>query len=343
MRRLIVVVMILTLVVFATSRPVSAAERPKTKIRLLTTAMGTGAYFLAFKLAEIVNKKSTWLQLEPVEAGGSAANIQMVMRDPSIKKTTIINSTNLSTDFARRALPPFTKSYKEVMGTDLQVAFGQYNMLCPFITTDPKMRTINDLAGKKAVLASKGMAAGYVNQYILEKHGLWSKIKPQYMDYAPSANALRDGLVDAVVAMVTLSKSGEYSVIGAFTELLATKDVYLVHGGDASIMEQVGKEKGIEVVPVHMSGKFDNRPIPTPMTTFYQGVAWVVDETVDEAVVYEVTKLLYENIDEIRAVHPSMNVMTRAVLANVSSEANFHRGARKFFKEAGVKIGFHGL
>jgi TRAP transporter TAXI family solute receptor len=343
MKRMLYWFLIIGLITLPAFQTAFSAEHPKVKIRIITSPMGTGAYFLGFKLAEIVNKKHPWLQLEAVEGMGSATNVQMLMKDPSMKKSAIINSTNLSADFARRALPPFKKTYKEVMGTHLQVAFGQYNMLCPFITTNPKIRTINDLVDKKVVMVSKGMAAGYVNQYILEKHGLWNKVKPQYMDYRPSANALQDGLVDAVVAMVTVLRPGEYSVIGAFTELLATKNVYLVHGGDAKTMYQVGEDKGIEITPVDLKGKFDDRDIPQPMTTFYQGVAWVVDETMDEEIVYEVTKMLYENIEEVRAVHPSMKVMTREMLANVSSEANFHKGAKKFFKEVGLKVGFQGL
>lgn len=334
---------VVALVLLFKAPMVFSTEHPQVKIRIITSPMGTGAYFLGFKLAEIVNKSHPWLRLEPVEGMGSATNIQMVMREPAMKKNTIINSTNLSADFASQALPPFTKPYQEVMGTRLQVAFGQYNMLCPFITTDPKIKTIQDLAGKKVVLSSKGMAAGYVNQYILEKHGLWEKVKPQYMGYAPSANALKDGLVDAVVAMVTLQRPGEYSVIGAFTELLANKDVFLVHGGDEKSMLQVAKDKGIEVVPVNLSGKFDERAISQPMTTFYQGVAWVVDETMDEEVIYEVNKVFYEHLDEIRAVHPSMNVMTKASQSNVSSDGNFHKGAKKFYKEVGMKVGFQGF
>jgi TRAP transporter TAXI family solute receptor len=319
------------------------AQHPKVKVRIVTAPMGTGAYFLGFKLAEIINKKHPWLQMEAVEGMGSATNIQMLMKDPSTKKNTIYNSTNLSADFARQALPPFTKKYAEVMGSKLQVAFGQYNMLCPFITLDPKIKTINDLVGKKVVMVSKGMAAGYVNQYILEKHGLWNKVKPQYMGYKPSADALKDGLVDAVVCMVTVQRPGEYSAIGAFTELLATKDVYIVHGGDAKTMLEVGKEKGLEITPVNLSGNFDDKILPQPMTTFYQGVAWVVDESMDEEIVYEAAKMLYQNVEEIRTVHPSMRTMTAEGLANISSEADFHRGAARFFKEVGLKLGFHGM
>jgi len=321
----------------------NSTEREKVTIRLVSSPMGTGAYFLAFKLADIINKKHPWIKIEAVEGMGSAANLQMLMKDPKTKKNTIFNSTNLSYSFALQALPPFTKRYKEVMGTNLQIAFGQYNMLCPFITLDPKIRSINNLVGKRVVMASKGMAAGYINQYILERHGLWDKVKPQYMDYKPSADALRDGLVDAVVCMVTVEKPGEYSVIGAFTELLATKDVYLVHGGDPKYMLEVEKEKGVDVIPVNLVGKFDGREIPQPTTTFYQGVAWVVDETMDEEIVYEITKMLYQHVEEIRAVHPSMKAMTPKDLANVSKEENFHKGSKKFFKEIGIKIGFQGM
>lgn len=343
MKKVLLVLVLVGLIVGFTGQNIVYAQHPKVKIRLLTSPMGTGAYFLGFKLAEIVNKKHPWLQLETVEGSGSATNVQMLMKDPSMRKTTIFNSTNFSADFARQGLPPFTKKYKDVMGTNLQVAFGQYNMLNPFITLDPNIKSLNDLTGKKVVMASRGMAGGYVNQYILEKAGLLKNIKPQYMDYKPSANALQDGLVDAVVCALTVLRPGEYSVIGAFTELLATKKTYLVHGGDAKTMLEVAREKGIEVTPVNLRGKFDGRDIPQPMTTFYQGVAWVVDEQIDEEIVYEVTKMLYENVEEIRAVHPSMATMTAKELANVSTEANFHKGAVKFFKEMKLKIGFQGM
>lgn len=318
-------------------------EHPKVTVQIITSPMGTGAYYLGFKLAEIINKKHPWLKMEAVEGMGSATNIKMIMEDPSRRKNTVFNSTNLSAGFARQALPPFKKKYKEVLGSNLQVIFGQYNMLCPFITLDPNIKTINDLVGKKVIMASKGMAAGYINRYILEKYGLWDKVKPQYMGYKPSATALGDRLVDAVVCMVTIPKPRVYSVIGAFTELLATKDVYLVHGGDKKTMLAVGREKGIEVVPVDLSGKFDGKDVPQPMTTFYQGVQWCVDETMDEEIVYEVAKMLYENCEEIRAVHPSMKAMTADKLANISTEENFHRGSKKFFKKVGLRIGFHGI
>jgi len=69
----------------------NSTEREKVTIRLVSSTMGTGAYFLAFKLADIINKKHPWIKIEAVEGMGSAANLQMLMKDHKTKKNTIFN------------------------------------------------------------------------------------------------------------------------------------------------------------------------------------------------------------------------------------------------------------
>jgi TRAP transporter TAXI family solute receptor len=321
----------------------NAEQHPKFKVQILTTPMGAGAYYVGFKWAEIVNRKRFWLEAEAIEGMSSTTNIKLIMKEPERRKNTIFNSNNISASFARNALPPFTKKYQDVLGSQLQAISGQYSLLCPFITLDPSIKTVHDLVGKRVVMGPKGMVAGLVNRYILEQQGLWDKVKPQYMGFKPSATALGDGLVDAIVALVTVAGPGKYSVNPAFAELTTTKTVHLVHGGDPKIMLKAGERRGIEITPVNLSGEFQGRRIPQPMNTFYLGVEWCVDETMDEEVVYEMTKLLYENIDEIKKVHPSLKVVTKESLPNVSLEKYFHRGARRFYNEVGLKVGFQGL
>jgi len=312
-------------------------------IRIVSSPMGTGSYFFAFKLAEIINKKHSWVKVEAVEGMGAVANIKWLIKNPSAKKNTILNATHLAYDFSKKGLQPFEKGYKEIMGSELKIIFGQYNMFHTFITLDPKIKTINDLIGKRVALPSRAQPSGYVQEWLLKKYGIWEKIKPQFLDFKPGATTLSDGLVDACNCNILLEKPGEYSAIAAFAELLATKNVFLIDSGDPKYLLDLGKEKGIEIVPVNLIGRFNKKEIPQPMTTFYHGVAWVVDESMDEDVIYEVTKMLCKNIEEIRAVHPSMKSMTIKDLANISKEENFHNGAKKFFKEVGLEIGFKGI
>jgi TRAP transporter TAXI family solute receptor len=328
---------------FLCGETANAQGHRKFKVQILTTPMGAGAYYVGFKWAEIVNKKHSWLEVEAIEGMSSTTNIKLIMKEPARRKNTIFNSNNISASFARHGHPPFTTKYQEVLGSKLQAISGQYSLLCPFITLDPNIKTVHDLAGKKVVMGPKGMVAGLVNRYILEQNGLWDEVKPQYMGFKPSASALGDGLVDAIVALVTVGGPGKYSVNPAFAELTTTKTVHLVHGGDPKIMLSAGEKRGIEITPVNLSGEFQGRKIPQPMSTFYLGVQWCVDETMDEEVVYEMVKLLYENIDEIKKVHPSLKVVTGASLPNVTVEKHFHRGAKRFYNEAGLKIGFQGL
>lgn len=56
---------------------------------------------------------------------------------------------------------------------------------------------------------------------------------------------------------------------------------------------------------------------------------------VSEAVVYALTREIFENIDAFRQQHPAFHDLTPEGMLNGMS-APFHPGARKYFKEAGL-------
>jgi uncharacterized protein len=66
---------------------------------------------------------------------------------------------------------------------------------------------------------------------------------------------------------------------------------------------------------------------------------WAADQELDAAVVYEITKIIYEHIDELNASYPS-SLMTRKQLAALRLPRElFHPGALKFYEEVGVPVG----
>ena len=61
----------------------------------------------------------------------------------------------------------------------------------------------------------------------------------------------------------------------------------------------------------------------------------MIDAGMDEAQVYKITKAIFENIDNVRAGHPSAKGFNLED-ATKGSTVPFHPGAIKYFKERGV-------
>jgi TRAP-type uncharacterized transport system substrate-binding protein len=61
----------------------------------------------------------------------------------------------------------------------------------------------------------------------------------------------------------------------------------------------------------------------------------------DQEVVYEVCRVIYENSSRFGQVHAVGKGMTKDRLAAIPvfTESDFHPGAVKFYKEHGIKIG----
>jgi TRAP transporter TAXI family solute receptor len=56
---------------------------------------------------------------------------------------------------------------------------------------------------------------------------------------------------------------------------------------------------------------------------------------VPEDMIYAITKEVFENVDELRKLHPALTVLTRENMLQGLS-APLHPGAEKYFKEAGL-------
>ncbi len=325
--------------------PAPKPEHERVMIRLLTSPMGISAYYWAFKFADEVNKSHPWLRIEVTEGLGTMSQCLEMMNNPKLGETTLWNSVTPTTQFARTATTPFKQTYNEMTGSKVLTAFAQFNMFLSLLTTDPDIKTIHDLVGKKVVLAQKGMSASYLIEKILEKNGILDKIKLQYMGYKPSADALRDGLADATVFYAfPTTEPNAYTPGASWHELFSMRRVYVVSLGDPEVMKQLVKE-GVPVEPIVISDGtvLGQESFQEPVTVYFQGSHWIVDAIMDDELVYEVAKLNYETLDVVKQVHPSLKALLKEQVANVDREELFHPGAIKFYKEQGIPIGFTGL
>ena len=71
------------------------------------------------------------------------------------------------------------------------------------------------------------------------------------------------------------------------------------------------------------------------MTTFGVMATFVTSAAVSEQIVYEVTRAVFENLDDFRRLHPAFaNLDPKQMITNAIS-APLHPGAVKYYKEKG--------
>jgi len=72
-----------------------------------------------------------------------------------------------------------------------------------------------------------------------------------------------------------------------------------------------------------------------PINIFYTTNVVVINKDLDADVVYRITKEMFQNIDKIRASHPSVKDLD-AASAVQGLPIPYHPGALRYFKEKGL-------
>ncbi len=97
------------------------------------------------------------------------------------------------------------------------------------VTTNPSIKTVADLAGKAVSIGAPGSGVYFNAIDVLGAYGLTENdIKPTYQSFGDSADALKNGQIDAAFIVAGAPTT-------AVTDLATTKDTYLVSLDDEHI------------------------------------------------------------------------------------------------------------
>ena len=166
-------------------------------------------------------------------------------------------------------------------------------------------------------------------QELIRAHGLDEKdYKVMTLTGSEAANALKDGNVDVFAF-------GGPVPVSYVTDLATQRKIYAV---------PVDKAKAEEFINEYPGYYLDNFPATYPNQAntsdplgVYWKQYWVARADVDEQIVYEVTKALFERIDDLHQAHSSAKTVT---IENALDDIKIplHPGAIKYYKEAGIDI-----
>lgn len=309
------------------------APHPTVALEVLGAAVGTGDYSVMVGVADILSKYHPWIRASVVATTGTAANITMgAKRDPN---TFVLEMAQTSYRDALAGRAPFDRAYPEPRF----IAGFNSNVTC-FFGLDPKIKTPQDLIGKKVALTPAVWGSTRVWLEILKIWGISDKITTQHMDYDSMYNALRDGLVDVAVASGT-GPDGYWTAVPAVQELIATKGKQFgfVPLDSKTVKEAVARtnqEVGVGIMPPGTMGPAQTAPLEVMsyMVTTLGGFAGASNE-----LIYEITKAIAQNYNRFESYYPPLRGLTPEIMVHslpIKSEDEVHPGALKYYKEVGL-------
>ncbi len=316
-------VLLAALMLFALAACGSTGDDTTTKATTMTMGTGgtQGTYYAYGGILGNQLKSSTGITVNVVSTDGSKANILGIE----------LGNYQLGTvqsDVMAYAWEGSRTFETEGALESFRVIGGLYAEAVQLVTMDPEIKSVADLKGKKVSIGASGSGVYFNAIDILNAAGLTEEdIQPQYQSFGDSADALKDGKIDAA-----------FIVAGAPTpaiqELCTSTKAYLVPV-DGEVAEKL-----MESSPYYTTYKIPANTYEgqtEDITTVTVKATLIVSASASEEDVYNITKAIFDNAEAITAAHAKGAELS---IENATSgmTAPFHAGAAKYFAEKGVTV-----
>lgn len=222
-----------------------------------------------------------------------------------------------------------TSKFEGKQNEDLRAVFSVHPE--PFTVVareDAGIENFEDLKGKKVNIGNPGSGQRGTMEVLMEAYG-WDKDTfslASELKSSEQANALCDNKIDAFVFTV-----GHPS--GSIKEATTACDTRLVNVKGGVIDKLVGKYPYYRTAVIP-GGMYRNNPRDT--STFGVGATFVSSADVPEEVIYNVVKAVFENFNQFKKLHPAFGVLKKEEMVKEGLSAPLHKGAEKYYKEAGL-------
>ncbi|NHM26396.1 TAXI family TRAP transporter solute-binding subunit [Desulfofundulus sp. TPOSR] len=195
------------------------------------------------------------------------------------------------------------------------------------VRADSDIKQIEDLKGKRISPGPKGLSGETMTRLVLQVHGLKFEdmAKVERVSYSDSASLMQDRQIDM------------YSPITTWP---------------APSIQEVAQADGVRLLPLRPE-KFEELKKLNPGYTYitikagtYKGMEedtpclgsnaiLIIRKDMPEDLAYKIAKALYENLDELKSVHKSLEYMTKDTIAK-DLGVPLHPGVEKYYREVGI-------
>lgn len=282
---------------------------------------GTSGTYYAFGgvLGQYI-KNNAGIDVVVVSTDGSKANIESIAAGDYQLGT--VQSDVMSYAWSG------TRSFESGKVDSFRVVAGLYAEAVQLVTMDPTIQTVADLKGKSVSIGAPNSGVYFNAIDVLAAAGLTEQdIKAQYQSFADSADALKDGKIDAAFIVAGAPTA-------AITELCTTNDAFLVPI-DGDIAGKLMADSPFYTAYTVPAGTYAGQD--TDVQTVTVKATLIVSANADEEQVYNLTKAIFDNAAAIAAEN-GKGAELSVENATTGMTAPFHPGAAKYFAEQGVTV-----
>ncbi|MDB4443844.1 hypothetical protein N9174_00705 [bacterium] len=300
------------------------ADKPETELMLLGGRVGDPWYAISQGLASFVNRGSSWLRLDVVAAPG-------VDSGPEIAKEKPDKYLYIMSDLALKYMPKMKKYnyYDKMRFIGLSATTTEI-----WVTYDKDIRKAEDLVGKRVFIGRPGGLRVLEEKAILEALGLIDKIKLSQGGFGGGLTALKDGLADVAIMLLDHVYPTSYKKSSLIQELETKKPIYYPNIMPKEFQEKLGLIPG-RVPP----GTLDPKTQPEEVWATVLPIYFAADVRMSEDVVYETTRILYENAGKFTQWHAQGESLTKEYIpVYVYDKQWVHPGAMKYYNENNIEV-----
>ena len=298
----------------------SSSSNAPTQSFSIGTGTSTGTYFpVGVGIAKAISEGTNY-ELNAESTGGSIQNLQLL----NSGELQLALSASNTAYAAYNGEEPFEQPI-----TKIRAIAALYPEVFQFVVRkDSGIESFEDLAGKKVAMGSPGSGTERTGKLILEAHGLtYDDFKPEFISFSDAVTGLKDKTIDAAIV-------GAGIPTAAVVDAAASMDIKLL-SLDSEKFEAFVASDPYFITTTIPAGTYEG--VDEDVVSGASPALLIVSEDLDEQVVYEMTKALFENLNKVKESHAvAQNISLETAVEGVSIP--FHPGAAKYYKEQNIDV-----
>lgn len=203
-----------------------------------------------------------------------------------------------------------------------------YNPNQLIVSQSSGISSIEDLKGHRFAPGSPGSTTEYEASIHLKYAGLSypDDIDAQYVNFTEAIDLVRNKQVEGAWIMAGAPTS-------AVTEMLKTTDTKLLEI-PKSMIEEMKKEYPWYSNYTLQAGVYEE--LKEDINTSAIKMVMFTSEDMDDELIYELTKVFWENIEELKKTHNFLKEVSLEGSITDIADLPLHNGALKYYKEIGI-------